>query len=138
MKRQDFNANKKLATLDEIILNCKNSLELINSFAFNASLDTFSLSDIDTFVFDEEDFFLSWDNEYLGDNTVRILLDFFVFNGSSYDRYSEEFYEKAYSIDEIVSALDGFEIIDIFDDLTFDKPKDDSERLYFVCKRKDD
>lgn len=29
-----------------------------------------------TFVFDEEDFFLSWDNEYLGDNTVRILLDF--------------------------------------------------------------
>ena len=28
-----------------------------------------------TFVFDEEDFFLSWDNEYLGDNTVRILLD---------------------------------------------------------------
>ena len=54
MKRQDFYANKKLATLDEIILNCKNSLELINSFAFNASLDTFSLSDIDTFVFDEE------------------------------------------------------------------------------------
>ena len=47
-----------------------------------------------TFVFDEEDFFLSWDNEYLGDNTVRILLDFFVFNGSSYDRYSEEFNEK--------------------------------------------
>ena len=41
-----------------------------------------------TFVFDEEDFFLSWDNEYLGDNTVRILLDFFVYNGKNYDRFS--------------------------------------------------
>lgn len=120
--------------------NCvKNALKPNGVFVFDVNTiykHNHILGD-NSFVFDEEDYFLSWDNENVGDNSVRILLDFFVFNGTSYDRYSEEFYEKAYSIDEIVSALDGFEIIDIFDDLTFDKPKDDSERLYFVCKRKD-
>ena len=88
-----------------------------------------------TFVFDEEDFFLSWDNEYVGNNTVRILLDFFVFNGRNYDRFSEEFYEKAYETKELLSILSCFKIIGIYDELTMDKPKDDSERLYFVCKK---
>ena len=89
-----------------------------------------------TFVFDEEDFFLSWDNEYTDDDRIRILLDFFVFNGKNYDRYSEEFFEKAYETAELEAALSDFEIIGIYDELTFDKPKDNSERIYFVCKRK--
>ena len=88
------------------------------------------------FVFDEDDFFLSWDNEYLGENTTRILLDFFVFNGESYDRYSEEIIEKAYEIDELKSTLKDFEIVGIYDDMSFDEQKADSERIYFVCKRK--
>lgn len=94
------------------------------------------LSD-NSFIFDEEDYFLAWDNENLGNNTVRILLDFFVFNGKNYDRYSEDFCEKAYSIDELTSALEGFEILDIFDEMTYNKPMKDSERIYFVCKRID-
>lgn len=89
-----------------------------------------------TFVFDYEDFFLSWDNELQEDNIVRILLDFFVYNGKSYDRYSEEFCEKAYSVDELKSVLYNFDIVAIYDDLSFNAPKNDSERLYFVCKRK--
>ncbi|MCM1114405.1 MAG: class I SAM-dependent methyltransferase [Clostridium sp.] len=88
-----------------------------------------------TFVFDEDDFFLSWDNEYLGDGAVRILLDFFVFNGKSYDRFSEEFTEKAYSVRELKSKLASFEIIGIYDELTENEPKEDSERIYFVCKK---
>lgn len=89
-----------------------------------------------TFAFDEEDFFLCWDNENAGDNTVRILLDFFVFNGNNYDRFSEEFYEKAYNLDEIKSALIGFEIMGVYDDMTLNPPNEKSERVYFVCKRK--
>lgn len=89
-----------------------------------------------TFVFDEKDFFLSWDNELLDDNTVRILLDFFVFNGKNYDRFSEEFFERAYSVDEITSVLDNFEILGIYDELTRNAPTKTSERIYFVCKRK--
>lgn len=88
-----------------------------------------------TFVFDEENFFLSWDNEYLGENTVRILLDFFVFNGVNYDRFSEEFCEKAYEISELENKLNEFKILGVYDELTLTEPKNDSERIYFVCKK---
>lgn len=115
-----------------------NALDYGGIFVFDVNTvykHKFVLAD-NAFVFDEEDFFLAWDNEFKGDNTVRILLDFFVYNGRNYDRYSEEFYEKAYELDEIKSALSGFEITGVYDELTQDPPKDDSERIYFVCKRK--
>lgn len=91
-----------------------------------------------TFVFDEEDFFLSWDNHYTDNDIVEIFLDFFVFNGKNYDRFSENFKERAYSIEELTQALtdNSFEILGIYDELTLDCPKEDSERIYFVCRRK--
>ncbi|MDE6659850.1 MAG: methyltransferase domain-containing protein [Eubacterium sp.] len=90
-----------------------------------------------TFVFDEENYFLSWDNELIDDYSVRILLDFFVFNGNSYDRYSEEFAETAFETEDLSASLSPyFEVLGIYDDMTLEKPKKDSERLYFVCKRK--
>lgn len=88
-----------------------------------------------TFVFDEDEFFLSWDNELEKDNIVRILIDIFVFNGNNYDRFSEEFFEKAYEVEELKSVLKNFEIIGIYDELTKNPPKKDSERIYFVLKR---
>ncbi len=88
-----------------------------------------------SFVFDYEDFFLSWDNEYVGDNTVRILIDIFSYNGKNYDRFSEEFFEKAYTSEEICNALDGFDVLGIFDELTQNPPGDESQRLYFICKK---
>ena len=89
-----------------------------------------------SFIFDEEDFFLAWDNELLEENRVRIMLDFFVFNGESYDRYSEEFVETAFSEDSIKAALSPyFEVLGVYDECTLDAPKPDSERIYFVCKR---
>lgn len=89
-----------------------------------------------SFVFDEDDFFLAWDNEDLGDNKVRIFLDFFVFNGKNYDRYSECFDELAFETEDIKTMLNDFEILGIYGDLSNSAPKDDSERIYFVCKRK--
>lgn len=92
-----------------------------------------------TFIFDEDDYYIVWDNENEGNDTVRILLDIFVYNGSSYDRYNEEFFEKAYGIDELKKVLIevGFKDIAVYDELSFNEPRDDSERLYFVCKKGD-
>lgn len=87
------------------------------------------------FVFDEEKFFLSWDNEFDGADSVQIFLDIFVFNGKNYDRISESFSEKAYDISTLKDTLHGFDIIGIYDELTLDEQRDDSERLYFVCKK---
>lgn len=90
-----------------------------------------------TFVFDEEDYFLSWDNSYIGDDIVEIFLDFFIFNGKNYDRYSENFKEKAYTVEELKKVLGdaNFEVMRIYDDLTENPPNDESERLYFICKK---
>ncbi len=90
-----------------------------------------------SFIFDEEDFFLAWDNELNKDNVIKIFIDIFAYNGINYDRYSETFTEKAYEVDELKSALEPyFDVLDVFDDVSREKPKNDSERLYFVCKRK--
>ena len=90
-----------------------------------------------TFVFDEEDYYLVWDNEAVDDRTVRILLDMFLFNGENYNRFSEEFEETAYSVEELSTWLknSGFVNIKVYDELSYDEPKNDSERLYFVCKK---
>ncbi len=90
-----------------------------------------------TFVFDNDDSYLVWDNELLDDRTVRILLDIFIFNGKAYDRYCEEFNETAYYADGIKEMLSaaGFKNIAAYDDLTLDPPRDNSERIYFVCKK---
>jgi len=91
-----------------------------------------------TFVFDREEYFLSWDNELLEKNRIRILLDIFMFNGSSYDRFSEEFIETAYETKLIERLLSPyFEVLGIYNELTLDEPENDSERLYFVCKRRE-
>lgn len=90
-----------------------------------------------TFVFDRENYFLSWDNELMDNNRIKIMLDIFMFNGTNYDRYSETFIETAYSIRELSSALSPyFDILGIYDDVSLNEPADTSERLYFVCKRK--
>lgn len=90
-----------------------------------------------TFVFDEDDYYLVWDNEKVDDRTVRILLDMFIYNGSSYDRFSEEFEETAYTVNELTKLLTdvGFKNIKTYDELSLEKPKENSERIYFVCKK---
>ena len=152
----DFQLNSKadlcICCLDAVnhlveenqVINCfkcvKNSLAHGGIFIFDVNT-VYKHREIladNTFVFDEEDFFLSWDNEYQDDDIVEIFLDLFVYNGKSYDRYSENFKEKAYSLDFLSDAVEtaGFEILGIFDDLTKNKPKENSERIYFVCKGK--
>lgn len=89
------------------------------------------------FIFDEEDYFLAWDNELLDGNTVQIYLDFFIKAGEHYERCSESFQELAPESSVITDLLKNqFDIIGIYDDLTLLPEKTDSERLYFVCKRK--
>ena len=92
-----------------------------------------------TFAFEEEDFFLCWDNEYEENDTVAIYLDFFVKNGEHYDRLTETFKERAYTLKDLQEALSysGFRVLGIYDELTLEPPREDSERVYFVCKKED-
>lgn len=90
-----------------------------------------------TFVFDNENYFLSWDNEYISDGKVAIFLDLFVKSGEKYIRYSEEFNETAYTAEALRTSLEPyFDTIGIYNDLSLNTPQRTSERLYFVCRSK--
>lgn len=125
--------------VEKTFCNVYNSLDENGVFVFDVNT-TYKHNEIlanNTFVFDEEDFYLVWDNEFVSDRVVRILLDMFVWNGKSYDRFSESFEETAYSIDELLDALcrAGFSDISVYDELTLNPPREKSERLYFICKK---
>ena len=61
----------------------------------------------------------------------------FLFITVKIDRFSEEFNEKAYSVNELKSVLNNFNIIGIYDELNLDDIKENSERIYFVLKKGD-
>lgn len=131
-----------LNNIDDVQATFKNVYDSLNNnglFVFDVNT-VYKHNEVladNTFVFDEDDYYLVWDNEAVDDRTVRILLDMFLFNGENYDRFSEEFEETAYSVEELSTWLknSGFVDIKVYDELSYDEPKNDSERLYFVCKK---
>lgn len=90
------------------------------------------------FVIENEDVYCVWANEFNEkDCVVDISLDFFVEQDGLYERFSEEFSERAYSIEEIKSACEtaGLEIIAIFDDMTDNALKETDERAVVVTRK---
>ena len=92
-----------------------------------------------TFVYDAEGAYCERLNEYSEeDNGVSIDLDiFFEQEDGSYIRGSESFREIAVEESELKEMLTkcGFEVVDIYEYLTFDKPRETSEKL-LICARK--
>lgn len=90
-----------------------------------------------TFVYETDNVFCVWQNTLLEDNeTTLIDLDIFEEDEDEvYTRYSEEFCERGYDLDEIKSMLEEFrfEVIGVYDDLTKEPVRKNSERAVFVC-----
>ena len=89
-----------------------------------------------TFVTDDGELYTVWSNENDG-NIVNITLDFFLKKGDMYERFSEEFSERAYTDEELKNALEnaGFETVAVYGDMTFDAPKPDEERKIFIARK---
>lgn len=95
------------------------------------------LSD-NTYVYDMQDVYCVWQNSYHKQaDRVDIQLDFFEREGKIYYRSSEHFSEYAYSIEDTENMLRnaGFGEISVFDELTFNPPKADSQRLVYAAKK---
>ena len=91
-----------------------------------------------TFVIDEEEVYCVWQNRFDEKRLItEINLDFFLENGDTYIRSSESFKERAYTKEQIDGILNkaGLEIQAVYDDLSFDSPKDDSQRIIYVTKK---
>lgn len=89
-----------------------------------------------TFVIEDEDVYCVWQNMTEMPFTT-VVLDFFLEQNGMYERFHEEFEERAYSVDEIKSALSyaGLEIVEILGDMSLDAPDEDCERIIFVTRK---
>lgn len=94
-----------------------------------------------TFVYEDADeAFLVWQNsECDDDNIVEMYFDIFtrVADGK-YVRNSDEITERAYSVELLSDKLSasGFEVLNVYSDMTFDACKAEDERIYFVARKK--
>ncbi len=89
-----------------------------------------------TFVYDTDDVFCVWQNTLNSDNSVNITLDFFEPDGDAYYRSSEEFTENAYPLEDIEKWLKeaNFEVLDMFDDVTFQPINDKTQRAVIAAR----
>lgn len=92
-----------------------------------------------TFVYDEKNVYCVWQNSLSADGiTVGINLDFFVKESNdTYTRFSENFKEKFFSDEEITEAAQnaGFKVLKKYAEGTFEEPKADTQRIYYVFRR---
>ena len=91
-----------------------------------------------TFVFEQDNIYCVWQNEYNEKlKLTNISLDFFVENDLKYERFSEQFSEKAYTVEEIKELLAKakLEVVALFDDYNENRPCEKSERIIFVTKK---
>ena len=89
-----------------------------------------------TFVYDNENVFCVWQNEYFDDDkSVDIYLDFFVPDNGVYRRKSECFSERAYTDSELTKMLkkSGFTVKSRFAEMTEKKPSRDTQRVVYVA-----
>ena len=87
-----------------------------------------------------EDIAYMWQNYFDEvDNLVEMELAFFIRDDEDerFDRFEETHLQRAYKEEEIINLLKkvGFENIKTYGDFTFESPKKDSERIFFVCKK---
>ena len=91
-----------------------------------------------TFVYESEDAFCVWQNEYEREERLTtVMLDFFIENDGGYTRYSEDFCERAYSDDTLKRLLEeaGLEIVAVLGDMSQNAPSAESERNIYVTRK---
>lgn len=91
------------------------------------------------YIYDTEKVFCAWQNDYREkDNEVVITLDFFERDGKVYRRTSEQFSERAYSDDDIrdMAETAGFSVEAVYDDMTFEDIKENSQRAVYVFRKR--
>lgn len=90
-----------------------------------------------SFVFETDEVFLAWQNTLQENDIVDIDLDFFIKEEDLYERYSESFSERAYSLEFVEKILKKYNFVvdGVFGDLTTEPPKDNEERIIIIARK---
>lgn len=121
--------------LEKLIKNCYENLKDRGLLVFDINSE-YKMREIfgsNCFVYEYEDIFYTWDN-FLEDDLVDMHLNFFVEKeNGDYKRIYEFQQERIYEIDFVKNLLEkqGFKDIEIYDEDTFDKINDTSQRILF-------
>ena len=92
-----------------------------------------------TIVKETDEVFCVWQNEYKREERVtEISLDFFQEEDGAYYRSSEQFCERAYTDDEIATAISeaGLDLVVVFEEMTDTAPKDTTERAVYITRKR--
>lgn len=89
------------------------------------------------FEIENDGIICQWQNEYRNDDSVKISLKFFEKADADYNQYDVELIEQAYDLETIKSALleCKLEPIAIYDDMTTELPKSDSQRIIIAARK---
>lgn len=89
-----------------------------------------------TYTYNEEEIFYTWENE-TEDDITSMFLTFFVKREGLYERFDEEHEERAYKQDEIIASLKnaGLKVINMFDGYTKKNVINTTERIVFIVQK---
>ncbi len=89
-----------------------------------------------TFTYDENDIFYVWENSFDGEY-CDFLINFFVKKEDTYTRFTEEHTQRCHTFKELLDIIEksGLVLEGVYNDMTFDDPKGDSERIFIVVKK---
>lgn len=89
------------------------------------------------FEIENDGIICQWQNEYRNDDSVKISLKFFEKSDAEYNEYDVELIEQSYDVEIIKSVLleCGLEPIAVYDDMTTELPKSDSQRIVIAARK---
>lgn len=90
-----------------------------------------------TFIYDFDDVYCVWQNSYSNPHIININLDIFARQKNNiYEKFTEQFDERAYSHDEICEFINNTDLslVDFYHEDTLEKPIEKTERIVYVVK----
>lgn len=132
-----------LESLDDV----KKVFEKVSLFAEPNGLFIFDMNTVykhqniladNTFTYETDDVYCVWENSLdKNNNQININLEFFERDGNIYHRTTENFREKAYSLETIENLLKdcGLEILAEYDDDSFNAPDEKSQRIVIATRK---
>lgn len=109
-------------------------------FDINTEYKFRNILDGSTFVYDDKDAYCVWNSEFDQEEGICYFdLNIFTQNpDGTYTRRDEFQEERAYSVEDIKKTVEecNLELLGVYDNLSFNPLTDQSERLFFVVRRK--
>lgn len=125
--------------LFKVLKLAQNYLNYDGLFIFDINSE-YKLTEIlgnNTFVYEFDDIFYTWENECSGNSTTFYLNFFSETADGKYERIEETHRETIFKQDEIIKLINrsGLKLCGVYGGFDFSETTDKTERLFFVCKK---